>query len=58
MEIKERGQEQQRGWQEVERELGETEQEELELAKAMLSVARTVRKEATFPEVARVAESV
>ena len=43
-EKKELGEEERRGWQGVEKDLGEAEQEELGVAKARRSVAGTVRK--------------
>ena len=43
-ENKESGEEERRGWQGVEKDLGEAEQEELGVAEARRSVARTVRK--------------
>ena len=49
------GEEQRRGGQEVERE--EVEQEELGVAKAMLSLAGAMRKAAKIAELAGVAES-
>jgi len=49
------GEEQQRGGQEVERE--EAEEEELGVAKAMLSLAGAMRKAAKVAELAGVAES-
>jgi hypothetical protein len=43
-ENKEWGEEERRGWQGVEKDLGEAGQEELGVAKARRSVVRTVRK--------------
>ncbi len=42
--MKERGEEERRGWQGAEKDLGEVEQEELGMLKARKSVARTVRE--------------